>query len=230
MPVVVAFISQKGGVGKSTLARGLGAVIAHAGPKVRIADLDPQQNTVVQWEKSRRAGSLAPAVDVKGYTSITAALEDVGNVELLIIDAPGRANESTLMIAENAHLIVQPTGPSLDDLYPGVLLFHELVAAGIARERLAFALCRTQNSGEEKEAREYLEKAGYAVLPGALPERTGYRDAQNRGRAITETSHKELNELADALMLELMSRVATEVKALSLRTSRKIKKSDRGLS
>ena len=42
MPVVVAFISQKGGVGKSTLARALGAVAASAGLKVRLADLDAQ--------------------------------------------------------------------------------------------------------------------------------------------------------------------------------------------
>ena len=42
MPVIVAFVSQKGGVGKSTLARGLLAVAAHV-MKARLADLDPQQ-------------------------------------------------------------------------------------------------------------------------------------------------------------------------------------------
>ncbi len=40
-PVIVGFVSQKGGTGKSTLARALGAVVAGAGLKVKIADLDP---------------------------------------------------------------------------------------------------------------------------------------------------------------------------------------------
>lgn len=228
MAVVVALISQKGGVGKSTLARGLGAIVARAGLKVRIVDLDPQQHTVVQWEKSRRANAIAPALDVRAYNSLQTAVEEAHDIELLIIDAPGRASQSTLAIAESAHLVVQPTGASLDDLYPGVLLFHELVAAGIARDRLAFALCRTQTTSEEVEARAYLEEAGYAVLPGALPERVGYRDAHNRGRAITETSREDLNERADALMLELMSRVATEVKALRARKKKEGKKSGKG--
>ncbi|MFN0218242.1 MAG: ParA family protein [Hyphomicrobium sp.] len=224
MPVVVAFISQKGGVGKSTLARGLGAVVAHAGLKVRIADLDPQQHTVLQWEKTRRANSVAPTLDVKGYPSIHAALDDTADIELLIVDTPGRADQATLTIAENAHFVVQPTGPSLDDVYPGVLLFHELVAAGIGHERLTFALCRTQNDDEEDNARSYLEQAGFAVLPGAVPERTGYRNAQNRGRAINETSRRELNERADALIWDLMTRVAAEVKALREREKKKGKK------
>jgi chromosome partitioning protein len=37
MPIVVAFVSQKGGVGKSTLARALLAVAAHGSDCVRTA-------------------------------------------------------------------------------------------------------------------------------------------------------------------------------------------------
>ena len=54
MAVVVAFVSQKGGTGKSTLARALAAIVAHVGLSVRIADLDPLQNTVIEWEKLRQ--------------------------------------------------------------------------------------------------------------------------------------------------------------------------------
>ena len=56
---IVAFVSQKGGTGKSTLARALAAVVAHAGLKVKIADLDPDQQTVLHWEKLRGEFSLA---------------------------------------------------------------------------------------------------------------------------------------------------------------------------
>lgn len=213
MPVVIAFVSQKGGVGKSTLARGLAALLARAGLQVRIADLDPQQRTVIEWTKTRQANDVAPSFEVRGYAAVEAALDEASDVKILVLDAPGRASQATLKIAAAAHLVVQPTGGGVDDLHPGVLLFHELVAAGLDRARLAFALCRT-HPDEEEDARTYLEHAGYSVLPGSLPEQVGYRMAQNRGRAITETSRKDLNADADALMLELMDRVATEVRAL----------------
>jgi chromosome partitioning protein len=226
--VVVAFVSQKGGVGKSTLARGFAALLARAGLKVRIADLDVQQHTVAEWDKIRQANAVARSFDVRMYPSVQPAVDDAADVEILVLDAPGRASQATLKIASAAHLVIQPTGGGVDDLRPGVLLFHELVAAGIERARLAFALCRT-HPDEEEDARTYLEHAGYNVLPGALPEQAEYRTALNRGRSITETARKDLNARADALMLELMGRVAAEVRALQERETAKASKS-RGVS
>ncbi len=224
MPMKVALISQKGGVGKSTLARGLGAVLAHAGLRVRIADLDPQQGTALRWYQTRQANLVSPWFDVKGYSSWRDAIRDSNDIELLILDTPGQANQATLAIAANANLIVQPTGGSLDDLHPGVLLFHELVAAGIDRSRLVFALCKVDLS-EEEDALAYLEHAGYSVLPGSIADQVGYRQAQNIGRSITETGRADLNERANALMLELMTRVVTEIRAKNERQQGKANKS-----
>jgi chromosome partitioning protein len=109
-------------------------------------------------------------------------------------------------------LIVQPSGASIDDLRPAVLLFHELVAAGVPRERLVVALCRILSQGEEDMARAYMTKAGYDVLPGCIPERTAYREAQNRGHAVTEIK-KTLNAKVDELMEGLYARVASQLAA-----------------
>ena len=57
MPVIVSFVSQKGGVGKSSLTRALAVTLARGGMKVLVADLDPQQGTVIEWAKlGGRAG------------------------------------------------------------------------------------------------------------------------------------------------------------------------------
>jgi chromosome partitioning protein len=45
MTTVIAFISQKGGVGKSTLARALATEASKEEMKVLLADCDPQQGT-----------------------------------------------------------------------------------------------------------------------------------------------------------------------------------------
>jgi chromosome partitioning protein len=209
--VIVGFVSQKGGTGKSTLARALGAVVAAAGLKVKIADLDPQQQTVLEWEKLRDENREEPRISVEGFDTAAAAIESAEEDELLIIDAPAGANRGTLEIAQAATLIVQPSGASVDDLRPAVLLFHELVRAGIPKERLVIALCRILSDAEEEMARAYITQAGYEVLPGCIPERSAYREAHNRGQAVTETRHKALNESAEELIEGLYTRVAVQL-------------------
>jgi chromosome partitioning protein len=207
MAVVVGLVSQKGGVGKSTLARALGAVVAHAGLKVRVADLDPQQHTLVAWERLRGENRLAPLLDVRGCTTVAQALAGVAEDELLILDAPARLSRRTLDIAKAADLVVQPTSGSLDDLRPAILFFHELAEAGIARERLVLALSRTLSTAEADAARAYIAKSKYEVLAGAIPERAAFRDAQNRGQAVTETKGRGEDDPVQHLIQALFDKV-----------------------
>lgn len=210
MPVVVAFVSQKGGVGKSTLARALLAVAAH-GMKARLADLDPNQASVVAWEATRRKRGARPNYDVVGYRDLHDALVAGRDLDLLIVDTPGGTGRNTLEIARASHLVVQPTGASADDLKPAVLTFHELVQGGVPKARLIAAICRVLSSEEEDVARAYILDAGYAVLDGAVMEKSAYRLAQNRGQAITETTVAKLNAQADALMAALLEKVTDAI-------------------
>jgi chromosome partitioning protein len=209
MAAVIAFISQKGGVGKSTLARALAAVCAQAGLEVVLADLDPRQQTLIQWQKARTAQRVSPRLSVEPFDNAAeAVIERAEACDLLILDTPGGVNDDTLAVARMAHLIVQPTGPSLDDVHPTVLLFHELVAVGIPKSRLVAALCRVLDDEEEAVARAYLKEAGYEVLEGSIPESLTYRVAHNRGRSLTETNEQAFNERADALIEALLTKVA----------------------
>ena len=210
--VIVALVSQKGGVGKSTLARALGAVAARADLYVTIVDLDPQQKTVVEWQKMRLDSKIARQIVVEAFDTIEETLDFAQDGDLLIVDTPARANRSTLDVAREAHLIVQPSSGSLDDLRPAVLLFHELKHAGIPQDRLVVALSRILTKNEEITARTYVESAGYAVLPGAIREQAAYRDAQNRGKALNETQDKNLNAQADALVTALLELAVAEAK------------------
>src|SRR6516225_10598818 len=158
MAAVIAFVSQKGGVGKSTLARALTAVCAQAGLEAVLADLDPRQQTLIQWQKARTAQRVSPRLSVEPFDNAAEAVKRAEACDVLILDAPSGVNDDTLAVACTAHLIVQPTGPSLDDLHPTVLLFHEFVAAGVPKSRLVAALCRVLDDEEETAARAYLEE------------------------------------------------------------------------
>jgi chromosome partitioning protein len=210
MTTIIAFVSQKGGVGKSTLSRGLAREAAHNGLRVKIADLDTQQGTSVDWNRRRLNAGIQPEVAVEAFATAAKAIKIARHYDLLIIDGPARFSAGTLEIAKVAHLVVQPTGASLDDLRPAVREFHGLVNEGILKDKLVFSICRIETPTEEAETRSYLAEAGYAVLDGYVPERPAYRRAQNAGRAITETSFRNLNTKADALIQALINRVGDD--------------------
>ena len=207
MAAVVAFVSQKGGVGKSTLSRALAREAAAGGLRVKVADLDTQQGTSVDWHRQRLNAAIEPVVSVEAFATAAQALGVANGFDILILDGPARTSQATLEIARAANLVVQPTGASLDDLRPAVREFHALVKAGVPPARLAFALNRIGTPAEEAETRAYLAEAGYAILDGCLLERPAYRQAQNAGHAITETRYAALNERADTLIQSLIDRV-----------------------
>lgn len=205
MTSVIAFVSQKGGVGKSTLARGLAREAAQGGMSVKLADLDTQQGTSIDWHRTRLDSGIEPAISAEAFNTAARALVVANkHYDLLILDGPARTSEATLMIARASNLVVQPTGASLDDLRPAVREFHALVTAGIKKSRLRFALNRIGTDAEEANARAYLMEAGYEVLDGYLAERPAYRNAQNAGYSITETRYGALNARADALIQSLI--------------------------
>ena len=207
MTTIIAFVSQKGGVGKSTLSRALAREAAHNGLKVKIADLDTQQGTSIDWHRTRLQAGIKPVVAAEAFATAAQALKTAEHYDLLIIDGPARTSSGTLDIAKVANLVVQPTGASRDDLLPAVREFHALVQAGIPKAKMVFALNHIGTPAEEAEARAYIAEAGYAVLDGCLLERPAYRKAQNTGHAVTETSFRNLNTKADALIQALIDRV-----------------------
>ena len=209
MAAVVAFVSQKGGVGKSTLSRALAREAAAGGLRVKVADLDTQQGTSVDWHRQRLNAAIEPVVSVEAFATAAQALGVANDFDILILDGPARTSQATLEIARAANLVVQPTGASLDDLRPAVREFHALAKAGVPPARLVFALNRIGTPAEEAETRAYLAEAGYAILDGCLLERPAYRQAQNAGHAITETRYAALNERADTLIQSLIDRVTS---------------------
>lgn len=210
MVTVVAFVSQKGGVGKSTLARALAREAAASGLAVKVADLDPDQATIVDWHRVRTQRGIEPSISVELFRTPAQAMAVGAQYDLLVIDGPAKASLSTTDIARRADLVVQPTGPARDDLNPAIRVFHGLAKEGVPLARLVFALNHIGTDSEADAARLYIEEAGYVALPGFLPERPAYRQAQNEGLAVTETRFTSLKGRADALIQALIDRVMAE--------------------
>ena len=206
MAILVGMVSQKGGVGKSTLARLVAREYAKAGWNVKIADLDISQGTSFSWQARRLQYQVEPVVPVERFGTVDQALKLADQYDLIILDGPPHSTAGTLRIAQSSDLVVLPTGLALDDLEPSVLLAHEFVKKSVPKARIIFALCRVGESDTEiGEARNYIQEAGYAVLNGALPEKIAYRRASDGGRTVTETRFESLNERADELAQSIVN-------------------------
>jgi chromosome partitioning protein len=198
MAGLIGLVSQKGGVGKSTLARLIAREYAAAGWQVKIADLDISQGTSTDWKQRRERAGVKPEIAVEPFGTVAQALKVAQLYDLVVFDGQPHSMSGTLEIATVSDAVILPTGLSLDDLKPSILLAHELIQNRVPPDRIVFALCRVgDRENEIAEARAYIARAGYRVLDGELPERTGYRRASDQGRAPSETIHPSLRERAE---------------------------------
>jgi chromosome partitioning protein len=195
MGEVISFVGQKGGAGKSTLARAYAVEAARAQSNVLLADLDEAQRTSFEWGQRRLAYGHQPIVPVERVPQ-QLLFTRAAAVDVLVADAPGWADASTLWLAQGSQLMVLPTGGGIDDLNPTIRLMHELMGKEIPEWRVAIALCRVQNEAEVAFARDYLRQAKYKAVKGALYERKSFRDLQNLGQSVTENSVASLAQEA----------------------------------
>jgi len=200
---IIAFLSQKGGVGKSTLARALAVEASHKKLHVLLADCDPQQATSYHWLQIRQKSKFK----VEIFPTAQQALREAPKYDLLIIDGPARTSHATLEIAQKADLVIQPTGATRDDLIPAVKEFNALVKAGINKKKLLFVPTRLSSTTEAQIIQEYLKKTDYPCSPFYLMEKTSYKQIQNEGKAVSEVIYKSLRKQAQELTSFLLNSI-----------------------
>lgn len=208
--MIIALISQKGGVGKSALARLLAVEFARGGWSTKIADLDPAQGTSTKWKARRDQAKLEPEVPVEKFRSVERALAEAERFDLLILDGPAHAEKGGLIMARKSDLVLMPTGYSLDDMEAQVEAAYELEEAGIPPERIQFVFCRAKGSdSEDRAARGYLKKARMTVLDPVFPELASIRQGHAEGRAASEVPFPKVQEK----VMELVQAVANRLDA-----------------
>ena len=208
MAIIIGVVSQKGGVGKSTIARLIAREMAAQDWLVKIADLDISQATSYHWRARRLQRAMEPDISIEQYGRVDQALKSAEHFDVLVLDGAPHATQATQQIAKVSDLVIIPTGLAVDDLQPGVTLAHDLMKH-VPRQKVVFALCRVGNSQAEiAEARQYLTEAGYQVLAGELPEQVGYRRASDEGKAATETRYQSLNQRAEAIAQSVVNKIS----------------------
>ena len=204
---VIGVVSQKGGVGKSTLCQLIAREASAQGKAAKILDFDVKQMTSVDWVRARLERDVEPAVEAEPTQDLRKALKLNRDYDVLVLDgAPGTPKRTAEMI-EECDLIVLPTGASRADLVPTLALARRIAGMKHDADGPFLALCRVLTDSEVVEARAAIEAAGFATLDGELIERAGYRAAQNVGRSPSETGFRSLNVKAKKLAQAILERL-----------------------
>jgi chromosome partitioning protein len=213
---IISLLSQKGGVGKSGIARLLAVEFVRAGWTVKIADFDTMQGTSTKWKLRRDAAKIEPEIPVEKFGTVNRALREAEKFDLLVLDGPAHAEKGGLAMARKSKLILMPTCYGLDDLDAQIEAAYELEAHGIERNRIWFLFSRTSGSAnEDQTAREYLQRAEINVFEPVFAELPCIRQAHSGGKAASEVSFPAIRERAVALAVAVSTKLQdmTDVKA-----------------
>jgi len=180
----IAFVTQKGGAGKSTLASSIAVAASCAGERVFIIDLDPLQS-LVKWSKAREATDVpVEHVPPAKLGKALAALEKKG-VTLVVIDAPGADTEYSDAAIRAADLCIIPARPNVFDLWA-----CELTRAAIKDKKKDYAFLLNQCPPAQQNARvdqgaQALQAIG-ALLAPLVSARVDYQEAARMGLGVCE--------------------------------------------
>ena len=84
----VAFVSQKGGSGKSTIASSLAVAAHEMSEKVCVIDMDPQ-GSLMNWARIRATGDIKVLASGAARLPALLATLERGGVTLAFLDTPG---------------------------------------------------------------------------------------------------------------------------------------------
>ncbi len=194
---IIAFLSQKGGSGKTTLAVHTAVAAHETGQRVVVVDTDPQRSATV-WSESRDATEPVVATAAPSELGRVIKAAQAEAMDLAIVDTAPHAAPEAASIARAANFVVIPCRPTAFDLAAAASAAAIVKAAGVPG---AFVLSACPfRAPEIAEARAVLEAYGLPVAPPEITDRRAFARAIATGRAVTE--------------FEANGRAAAEIRAL----------------
>ncbi len=202
-PDILAFVSQKGGAGKTTLALNVAAHAVQAGRRVTVLDCDPNCSAVI-WGDLR--SEAAPEVRYCPYLRLEREIDRARTKgsDFILIDTPMGADGGPVAGARHANLVVVPCRQSLFDLAAIRASLDVAALAGTPAVAVLNAV-PTRAAHWESEARDLLAHQGVQMLPAAIRNRVAFVRSSRAGQGVVESDPRgaaafEIRAVGDALL------------------------------
>ena len=205
--MIIGFLNQKGGVGKTTLSVNIAASLARNGARVLLIDVDPQ-GSALDWAAARDG---APLFSVVGLPRSTVHKE-IGQIghgyDHIIIDGPPRVADLARSVIMTSDIVLIPVQPSPYDVWASAEIVKLIDEAHVIyKENLKYAFVinrKIANTAIGRDVREALGAYLVPVLTASITQRVIFAEAAAQGKAVFEidADGPATNEI-EALMAEL---------------------------
>lgn len=208
MAKIVGVIQVKGGVGRSTIATNLAAILSIAHPTALI-DCDMPQGTSASWFALRQSEipskNLVLATAHDHLELIRVAKECSAKCRYMVIDGPPRLAEMTRAIMILSDLSLIPLGASAAEIWSTSDLLQTLSEARDYKSAVDARIIWTRFRSHTREAQDLKSAVEKELKLKELRSRLGYRvaysEALARGLSADEwldrNAHAEVRALAD---------------------------------
>jgi chromosome partitioning protein len=205
--MIIGFLNQKGGVGKTTLAVHVADALARRKKRVLLVDADPQ-GSALDWAASRKGEPLF-AVAGLPRPSIHKELPALAKgFDFVLIDGPPRVYEVARSAIMASDLVLIPVQPSPYDVWAAKEIVDLLREASVFKPSLksAFAINRKiVNTALGRDVVDALAEYPIPVLKTAICQRVALAESASQGQTVFETAPdnpagKELIALVDDIL------------------------------
>lgn len=204
--MIISLASQKGGVGKTTLAIHLTHAIALAKKRALLADADPQ-GSAASWAAAREDKPPFPVVGMAQNT-LHRDLPDIAkDYDHVVIDSPPRVSALARSAILASNLVLIPVQPSSYDVWAAAETVQLVEEAQQFKEgiRAAFLINRRiVNTAIGAEVRTALADYPFPVLKTAIAQRVAFAES-SAGYSVLETApNSAASEEIKALSQEIL--------------------------
>jgi chromosome partitioning protein len=204
---IIAFVTIKGGSGKTTLCACLGAEMTKRGVNVLLVDADPQ-GSLTAWHSNGEQMQSIQLITEPSEKVAKKALE-ASKTHLVLIDTAGFANRATIDIANIADTLLIPCRASGIDARSALKTIEIAQAINAEREskaRLKVVMTATNRSAIVSHIRNEMTGAGAEVLGCEVGQRSIYPECELSGTApcFIGKSAQKANDEMSALATELL--------------------------
>jgi chromosome partitioning protein len=181
---VISIISQKGGVGKTTLATALAVEASRNHKQALLLDLDPQASATF-WNDSR-SEELSPAVTAIPPARLEHYLKASreAGADFVFIDTPPFAKDIAYDAAKLADFVLIPAKPAVLDII-AMTRTVDLIKAFSKRAAVVLTFCPPIGK-ELEEAQEAVSQLDIELCPFRIGNRIAFSRAQQSGQTAQE--------------------------------------------